>query len=186
MNKFIIFVLGAGIGSLVTWKVLDKKLDRKYSELAQKEIDEVKEVLHKKYGITNTKQEEKQAEPAVETDEDIANRIIDEQGYLSKEENEGAGLKHSDIYVISPDEFSEYSDYKTEELTYYDDDVLVNEDDEVIQDVESLIGPKALKTFGEYEDDAVFVRNDKLKTDYQILLDPRRYVDVLMQNPVRN
>ena len=33
--------------------------------------------------------------------------------------------------------------------------------------------------FGEYEDDAVFVRNDAHKTDYEILYDPRNYSDVM-------
>lgn len=33
--------------------------------------------------------------------------------------------------------------------------------------------------FGEYEEDAVFVRNDAKKCDYEILKDLRRFCDVL-------
>ena len=33
----------------------------------------------------------------------------------------------------------------------------------------------ALRHFGEYEDDAVYVRNDELKTDYEILRSEKDY-----------
>ena len=47
--------------------------------------------------------------------------------------------------------------------------------DNVIEDVEGTVGKKSLKHFGEYEEDSVFVRNDDLETDYEILLQPDDY-----------
>ena len=81
-------------------------------------------------------------------------------------------------YVISPDDFDEMDDYETETLMYYEDDVLTDDGGNIITDVEKLIGKDSLSHFGEYEDDSVFVRNDKLKTDYEILADGRNYYDV--------
>ena len=45
------------------------------------------------------------------------------------------------------------------------------------------IGKDSLTHFGEYEDDSVFVRNDRLKADYEILMDQRTYAEVLQEKP---
>ena len=80
-------------------------------------------------------------------------------------------------YVISPDEFGE--DYETETLTFYSDGVLVYYiSDELVEDVDATIGSDSLSHFGEYEDDAVYVRNDSLKKDFEILRDSMKYSEV--------
>lgn len=81
-------------------------------------------------------------------------------------------------YVIPPEEFGEFDDYETISLTYYADKVLADDLDELVEDVDNVVGLKSLETFGEYEDDSVFVRNDRLRADYEILLDTRNYSDV--------
>lgn len=86
-------------------------------------------------------------------------------------------------YVIAPEEFGEMDDYETVSLTYYSDGVLTDDFDNEIEDVEGMVGEDSLDHFGEYEDDSVFVRNDRYKTDYEILLDLRKYSDVKKSNP---
>ena len=86
-------------------------------------------------------------------------------------------------YVISPDEFGEFEDYERISLSYYTDQILADEDDEKVEDVDNVVGLESLAHFGEYEDDSVFVRNDRLKCDYEILLDQRTYSDVIKQRP---
>jgi hypothetical protein len=49
--------------------------------------------------------------------------------------------------------------------------------------VDDVVGFESLNRFGEYEDDSVFVRNDRLKCDYEILLDRRKYSDVVNKKP---
>ena len=56
--------------------------------------------------------------------------------------------------------------------------ILTDEDDEIVEDIEDKIGFDALSHFGEYEEDSVFVRNDRIKCDYEILLDQRKYSEV--------
>ena len=63
-------------------------------------------------------------------------------------------------------------------LRYYGDKVLTDEDDVIITNVDEIIGEDSLTHFGEYEDDSVFVRNDEMKADYEILLDLRKYYDI--------
>ena len=102
------------------------------------------------------------------------NRIIEDNNYTS-EINEVTRDQH---YIIRPDEFGEYDDYDTISLTYYADHILTDEDDEIVEDIEDKIGFDALSHFGEYEEDSVFVRNDRIKCDYEILLDQRKYSEV--------
>ena len=74
-------------------------------------------------------------------------------------------------------------DYSTISLTYYSDDVLTYESDELVEDVDDIVGADFAEHFGEYEDDSVFIRNDRMKTDFEILADKRNYSDVVETNP---
>ena len=82
------------------------------------------------------------------------------------------------IYVIPPDSYGELG-YEEVSLTYYADNVLAYDDDSVIRNVDKVVGKGSLNTFGEYEDDSVFVRDDDKKIDYEILRDTRTYSDVV-------
>ena len=48
----------------------------------------------------------------------------------------------------------------------------------MISDVDNVVGKDSLSKFGEYEPDSVYVRNDREKTDYEILADTRCYSDI--------
>lgn len=188
LSKVLIFMAGCGIGSIVTWKLIDKK----YAQIAQEEIDSVKEAL----GFVNEPM--KEDEPKDEDDEDDeADRfdrdtesakeelahICKEQGYdyngINKKE--GEEMTENKPYVISPEEFDE-NGYKTKTLFYYNDDVVTDDRGKVLSEnsIERLIGKDSLTTFGQYESDSVFVRNDDLKTDYEILADDRNYHEMFM------
>lgn len=80
-------------------------------------------------------------------------------------------------YVISPDEFAD-SEYDVKTLNWYADGVLADDEYNVIKDIKGYVGDDALNSFGLYELDTVYVRNEKYKIDYEILLDERNYKDV--------
>lgn len=172
--NIIAFSLGAAIGAVVTWKVVKTK----YERLAQQEIDSVKEAYSRR---ANKKSEEGH--------EEVTNTLTDEEDKANKAELERITsqlgyntipVKESKPYVISPDDFGdgEY-DYEVVSLTYYDgDSTLVGQGDDVIGNVDDIVGLESLMHFGEYEDGAVHVRNDRLKTDYEILLDGRKWSEV--------
>ena len=73
--------------------------------------------------------------------------------------------KRAILNNIPPEEYGEIDDYQCLSFTYYADGVLADEDDTMIinDHIENTIGSEALSTFGRYEDDSVFVRNDKRK-----------------------
>ena len=113
--------------------------------------------------------------------------VIAKHNYTSYSNNineKGGDVMTDRPYVISPDEFGDYPDYETISLTYYNDKVLTDEYNEIVDDIDDLIGEDSLNHFGEYEDDSVFVRNDALKVDYEILLDSANYSDIAPQNQV--
>ena len=190
---FLAFIAGAGIGSVCTWQMLK----RKYELIAQEEIDSVKAAYATKETgksfVEGFRDGLKVAEDRTQKDEGDVDfkkyaSIIQKEGYTdysrSVEEKKGEAFVEKP-YVISPDEFGEFEEYEKISLTYYADEVLADENDEEVDDVDEIVGEESLNHFGEYEDDSVFVRNDRLKCDYEILLDQRNYSDVAKTRPHR-
>lgn len=191
LSKLIIFAAGAAIGSAVSWKILKTK----YEQLAQEEIAEMREYVREKIAeMTETHSGEKcigvTTEP--EKEPETYNNISDINEYTSKLRENGytdySGVSSTDTkkggnvavdapYVISPDEFGEL-DYEMISLTYYANGVLTDDYDEPMDDgeIDETVGHESLCHFGEYEDDSVFVRNEMLKRDYEILRDLRDYI----------
>lgn len=171
-THFIAFALGAAAGSIAAFKLLKVK----YETWAQSEIDSVINTFSAKYGTleNETTPESSDTETNEKDVHEHFNDIVKNEGYT----NEKGGTKpmwEDKPYIISPAEFGGLDDYDTISLTYYADGVLTDDNDEPIEDIEKIVGTESLKHFGEYEDDSVFVRNDELKCDYEILLDTRNF-----------
>ena len=185
MGAIIAFVAGAAIGSIVTWKLVEKK----YKVLADEEIESVREVYKRKL---DEKQKEKTEEKEENKDRNEKNNhavLVHNLGYSGEYNEEEIGEvdvinpQKEKVYVIPPENFGEL-DYEMESLTYYADGVLAFDlTNVVVQDKDSLVGRGSLNTFGEYEPDSVYVRNDNLKKDFEILLDRRKFSDVVSDKP---
>lgn len=176
----LIFTIGAGVGAATTWFVLKPRYERS----TQEQIDSVKEHYRKKYASEPAKEEES-GDISEETN---YNQAVTELGYsrnLNDDEDDKTVDNFESMlrpYVIAPEDFGEYDEYDRISLTYYADSILADEDDEIVEDVENVVGFESLNHFGEYEDDSVYVRNERRKVDYEILLDTRRYSDVINKN----
>ena len=193
MNKtinFMIFVLGVTVGSVVTWRYVKKK----YEQIAQDEIDSVKEVFSKReVDFTEDTEVRIKADNAKEKPNIVEYAAwLRERGYTNysdmaadekPEEVKEEPMSVDKPYVITPEEFGNLDDYEMISLTYYADQILADDNDVIVDDVEDIVGFDSLNSFGEYEDDSVFVRNDRLKCDYEILLDQREYLDVIRRKP---
>lgn len=185
-NKLLVFAAGAVVGSVATW-FLTKEY---YKRIADEEIESMEEY----YSRRNAVDEEEDEAINVEEDEDgvrftltgvkpniveYVNRVNNYTSYSSASKLEDMQMEDVERpYVISPEEFGELDGYATLSLTYYADDVLTDEDGDVIDNVDAVIGRDTLKTFGKYEDDSVFVRDDSKKLDYEILADSRKFSEV--------
>lgn len=202
LKGVLIFVLGAAAGSLATWKLIENK----YKDIAQEEIDSVKDTFSKmkkneypdkledypdfEEFDDSDDSDDVEEEPKPEQKIDRNNKpdiveyakILSEASYTNyadrqdKKEKKGVEpVEYERPYVISPDEFGEKDGYENVTLTYYADGVLTDYFDNVISNIDEVVGLDSLDHFGEYEDDAVFVRNDKMETDYEILRDLRDF-----------
>lgn len=193
MNKSIIgvvsFIFGAAVSSFITRELVKKK----YERIAQEEIESVKELYKTRESVRDIQQgiidgwnnPNKVLKEKIQSICDKAmndyKKILKDQKYSNDTKNDNSERSSSmKPYVISPDEFGEMEDedYDKVSFTYYADGVLADEYDEIVENVDEIVGEESLTHFGEYEDDSVFVRNDKLKCDYEILLDQRNYSDI--------
>ena len=187
---FALFVIGAGLGSVTTWLLIKKK----YEQLTQEEIDSVKEVfLNRKPIIDDSESIDDIQEPQKKTEDkpDIIEytKKLKEEGYINYSNVVPENKKQEELetmdkpHIIPPEEFGAFDDYEVISLMYYEDQVLTDDDDEPVYEIEDTVGYDSLTRFGEYEDDSVFVRNDRLKCDYEILMDHRKYSDVIKKKP---
>ena len=180
MNKktILAFFMGATVGSIATWKFLKTKYELYYEEEDEELFEDDAE----------EDTDEAEPEPINEIDEkpdlSIYTAKLKEQGYLQDVE-EGGTDDMEKPYVISQDKYGGTEDYDLYSYTYYADKVLADENNEPIEDVDHRIGLESLNHFGEYGDDSVYVRNDKLKADYEILLDDEKY-EILFPRPMED
>lgn len=172
----IAFGLGAAIGSVVTWKFVKTT----YERIAQEEIDSVKETYSKKFEELVEDEPEQQAVIS-DSDRDRFAAIVTNYSSTADTDEEGGSAPISlgtPPFIISPEEYGEIDEYEPYGFTYYSDGVLTDEGDEPIEDIESYVPADFASYFGQYEDDAVHVRNHIRKADYEILRDERPYQDV--------
>lgn len=183
-NSILGFIVGAAIGSVITWVVSKSEYEKRMNEelktlrkrpeeeKSEKDISENESVDDD----TNSEEKDKEAEMMEYA------RKVKENKYTNYEtasvKSDVEKVRVDKPYVISPEEFGELDDYDKFSLILYSDGILADEDDNVVDDVENTVGHESLNTFGQYEDDSVYVRNDALKHDYEILLDERRYRDI--------
>lgn len=182
IKNVLLFTAGLVVGSVVTWKMTKDK----YEQWANNEIRMMREYYNQKeeeyYEEEDLDEEPIEAEVRTErsTKPDLTEYTsrLNESGYtdyseISKkdEEEDNESDMEEKPYVISPEEFGDFDDYETIELTYYkngyvtdDQDILMSNDE-----VEEAIGWNNITRMGEYEEDALHVRNEKRKTDYEIL-----------------
>lgn len=176
------FSLGAAVGSVVTWRMLK----RKYEQLTEANIAEIRAFYSKK---------SKNVDPDPETKSDSGAPTIREyaqelsrngyRNYSGTPEVEEEDPEDGEVFVISPEEFGENDEYETKGLTYYADGVLADDMDDVVEDVEDLIGKGSLNRIGEYADDAVYVRNVRMRCDYEVIASLKNYTDVFKSSPHR-
>ena len=187
LSNVLLFTAGVAVGSLVTWRyfktkyeVVEDEIEEKTEETEGESEEESPEVLESKMSYKKPPLKEYV-------------KMVESNGYVPKthmeeveEEIANGELGDKDVYepfIIRPDEYGELHAYETLSLNYYADGVLTDELDNPIEDVESLVPADFADHFGEYDDNAVFVRNDNLECDYEILRDLRKFTDVVGEYP---
>ena len=184
-NKLIslfIFLAGVAVGSIVTWQ---------YLRFRSKDDD--KESLWM-MGLADAEYADDEDEPSPKTEivselDDYKSQV-NKHGYHdyskinAKEPDADSKKKDEKAFprVIEPDVFDDdFDGYTKISLTYFQDHVLADYDGHIIEDIEGTIGFESLNHIGEYEEDILYVRNNRLHSDFEISMDSEKYSDVYIQ-----
>ena len=192
MSKFLAFVSGAAVGATATWYILKEKMRRERDA----ETEALREAMAS--ARDENKNEEYQAPKSVEVCEkpelkEFVERI-QKAGYVDYSSLAAEAKKAAEAqtveevaemkpYVITPDDFASREGYDIQSLTYYTDGVLTDVNDIPVENVDDIVGEESLTHFGEFEEDSVYVRNERLGVDYEILLDSRTYEQKIHPKP---
>ena len=175
LSKAILFIAGGIIGSAITYTMVKKK----YETIANEEINSMREYYNGKY-----ENDDGTSTVAVASEEDKKeyDDILSDAGYATESNDKETKEVDEDMHepeVIAPEESWE-KDYPTISLIYYEgDNILANTDNDIIKNIEELVGTDFAEHFGEYEPDTVLIRNDKHKVYYEILRDYGSYIDYM-------
>lgn len=190
------FALGAATGALSTWFIIRER----YAEKMREERAALRESMRKTpkniVKTETTEDENEQSAPAIKYGDYVnqAKRYAPGEYNIvpGSEDEEGESEPtvekidpvedYRDPYVVSMDEFATMDGHDAVTLTYFRDGVLADENYDRITDVEATVGD-ALERLEQYGEDCVYVRNERLRVDYEILRDMRSYHEILEQKP---
>lgn len=184
MKKGFIFLGGLITGAVMTYFAMKNKCE----EYIQNEIKDVKDELHNRHNddkndvVDVDKTEEVNDTEEVKDTENVENHqeyneLINE--YAPENEVEINEIKRENdprfAHIVTPEDFGSIEGYDYDSLYWHPNNVVTNNTDTEIIDSDELYNLVGMSWseikshFGEYEDDTVFVRNNDLKCDYEIL-----------------
>lgn len=179
MKQLIIFLAGIGVGATGCFLCVKKH----YDKITDDEIKSVKEYYKKEFleAFDN-------AHVYSSSSEDSEDNKVTQQNYKSKgsdlvnysdfyKKEEETNEKNDKLlpYVIDEDEFLEENQYDKITISYFEDDsVFVNQEDDIISDGMEFVGEENISKF---KNDVLYVRNEKLGVDYEVILEKGGYED---------
>lgn len=210
-NKVIgvlMFVLGAAVGVLGTYKIFKTK----YEQIAQEEIDSVKETFAKhNESQTFINEGEVGGDPTsiqeiYATTEETFGDQTGKKNMIYRKPNpkrhkaynkelikvntvtpEQIEERDPEIpYVITLEEWEEISEDKTYEkleLSYFaEDDTLCDDHEEMLPESAMLLGYDFVEHFGNGSDDpcTVFIRNEKMGCDFEVTWNSGSYQEIVL------
>lgn len=213
-------VVSVGVGAGAGYFLGAKLTAKKYEVFLDEEIASVKEVMQQRMTLTqpfDTPQAAAEALLPGEDDEEVPDAVaellegygaevdeIDSLRALSGDvtsknvfvENSVGDRSDEKPYLISlaeymEDEAVEGLEFEKITITYWEgDDTLMDEREQIIPDVEGVVGSVHLTMFGEEivkysgDENVVYVRNERLRTDFEIMYESGHYsVTVLGMDP---
>lgn len=191
MNKtFLAFGVGLAVGIGGTYFYLKQK----YAEKLSEQIQEIRKHYQEK---------QKQSKPKEEKDEKFANSFeeAEERGkdriayasiakrYQGSERVDPAEREsppedddEEEIFTVTEEEMETYDNFEGIDLTYYaEDDILCDDQEQVIEDPEAIIGD-ALTKFGVKSGypNTVYVINKRVRAIFEVLMVEGSYQEIVL------
>lgn len=188
MKKFLIFLVGAAAGSLITWyftkEYYRKKTDEEVNDVVAhfrnaytREVEEPRRVQQEaERQQRESWQEQKKAYYKMSQQYQPPDEPVPEVGYYPEPH------PHEDYnppYEVTEEQVLDMmrmnDEWEQVELTYYEADDVVVEDREQMENWSEYVGPVSSKCFN--SQGLYFVRNEKYKVDYEIHYEPGNFGD---------
>lgn len=188
MKKFLIFLAGAAVGSLITWyftkEYYRKKTDEEVNDVVahfrnayKREVEEPRRIQQEtERQQREAWQEQKKAYYKMSQQYQPPDEPVPEVGYYPEPH------PHEDYnppYEVTEEQVLDMmrmnDEWEQVELTYYEADDVVVEDREQMENWSEYVGPVSSKCFN--SQGLYFVRNEKYKVDYEIHYEPGNFGD---------
>lgn len=194
------FLVGLVVGSVLTYHGLKNKVEAEIDEEVNKVKEFYKDQLEKQQAEYFEKEEYLKSKAAVAEDKgSVVSKIINLKNVEKFEEKQNdetedeAGSEETTTsafeiledniiaqdkpFVIEEDRVGEYISYYLISLIYFSDGVLTDDWEVPVENPDETVGKEYVEYF-ETGEDVVYVRNDKLKCDFEITRDLRTYEEV--------
>lgn len=195
MKELLYFAGGVAIGAAISYLYCKRVYDAQIKE-DRDSIKESFENLYKNHGEYIHHEEDTQEEPTQdETPAQVAAKFARHKDSISKYLNKTQELGYSGTsevsdedlqkakeqfkppYIISEEDFGE-DDRQCIGVFYYSDGILAEDNDDVIEDIANTVGQSALDYLNNSDEFNVYVRNERLGVDYEVMYDVRKYADI--------
>lgn len=171
MRNLAIDILLVGVGFAAGAYFMHVRMRKEYEEYAEAQIEDVKEHFKKREENLDAKIKEEAQKQAVDLLTGPYRQVKD------PETPDRPSLEP--IEIIEPEEFGCDDEYETSFLTLYKDGVLAYDSDgSKVDDIEAVVGQKALDSIGKFMPDGIHVRNHTYHKDYEVVKALQNYADV--------
>lgn len=181
--KNIIFLVGGGaIGAVTTYFCMKDKCNK----LVDEETSAIKKYYEEKYNTENEDKpndipEEVKKEPEEEKEEPNYEEIIEKLNYNEFSTRTSSNKKAKRPYLITEEDFVSDTTNVKKIISFFEDDEICMDNDtkEVLENVAQDIGNDCLEQINERGANEIYVRNEVLGIDYNVVSEPGSYEDFL-------
>ena len=187
MKQLLMFSLGVAAGSVATYFIVKNH----FQDISDDEIATIKEAYRIKVEAVDRvrkiqEEKEKYKNIIFKSDYSPDAEAIEEDSNFGEEDEDNRWERErlfpeeesEDPYSITPSQFvNEKGYYDKVTMYYYDEDgTYCNESEDIITNPVDLFGETV--SFGEFEDDVAYIRNDKISTDFEIIRNHASYSEI--------
>lgn len=172
MNKGFIFlgtICGAIIGAAVSYFITTNRCRTNIANELEEEYAEAKAAFERKY-------EKRMGEPVIKKDIEEYKDLVSNYESPIEDSDDISDNVAANIVAITLDEFGTRDDYEQRILYCYDDGIIVDEREYVV-DNNDQIGDIDPRDYFDDENESMYIRNDGLKIDFEIIHIEREYND---------
>lgn len=160
------FAAGFGLATYLT--------KTKYEDMANEEIQAMRDYVKKKTGDESEEVESKKAQ--VEKHKEDMKKFEEKRINYAQASEKGKEVEFmNDVDATKPYRIPEEDfvvddeDFEKVSLEYYTESELLYEGEEVVSNVEETVGQDCLNLLHGFEGDTIYIRNEKYQIDYEVI-----------------